>query len=154
MVRDCMVELFRFWYLFSNDNIAEIVLHDLDLPFEGTEIGNVNISNRMRNIAKWIGRFVYILMSAIEGQHCECCLSWNLPTFWRFKMWKVNIVQTVRASAKKCIGLLQVFIFAIEGNHCESCTLWSWPTFEGHKFETLISLNLWELAQNCLERFA
>ena len=89
----------RFWYLPSNGLIAKIILHDLDILFQGNKLETLISLVWLVLAQKCMGRLLYIFIFAIE-EHYKNYTPWPRPTFWRSKCWNVNILKTARASAK------------------------------------------------------
>ena len=100
---------YRDWYFSLNGTIANVVLHDLDLNFQGQTFQVAILkskcwkmqrlllpSDRKWGICHQIGSPVF----AIEWIHCECYTSWSWPIISRSKFWDVNSSKTVGANEK------------------------------------------------------
>ena len=90
-------DICRFQYLLSNGIIANVILFDLNLLFQG-QTSNVNISKTVKASAKL---HLQISTFAIEQHHIANAVLFDLDLALQGQIFQnVNISKTVRASAK------------------------------------------------------
>ena len=75
----CYVD--RGWYLASNRTIASIVLHDINLYFQGQTFQVFLFTSKCWKIQTLLLPLDRKSGICIEWHHFECCASWVWPTF-------------------------------------------------------------------------
>ena len=92
-IKNVKNDVCRLWHLPSNGVIAKIVLHDLDLLFEGKNCDTLIYLKLLELANKCVEGLLYNVIFAIGGQHCtnytstltyffraknlKCCYLWN-----------------------------------------------------------------------------
>ena len=117
---------YKGWYLPANGEIANVVLHDLYLNFQGQTFQVTVLTIKQ------------ILLLASDRKSGIChrmaplwmlyIMTWTyIVKVKNFKTWISRKRWLLAKSAQ--LWLLLRSMFAIEWDHCECCTPWHWPKF-------------------------
>ena len=95
------IQCYRGWNFPSNETTTNVVVHDLDLNFQGQTFQVAILTSKCwKNCKHYHCHQIGSRAFSNEWHHFECCTSWTWPTFSRSQIFNVNISKMVRANEK------------------------------------------------------
>ena len=122
-------DVYRFWHLPSNYIIAKIVLHDLDLLFEGQKCETSTSLKWIELAHKCLGSVFCEFWYLSAKNNSTKLYSMTLTYFLKVKRWNVNISEMVRDGAKLHPTAFTNFAICHRIVSLQKLYSWPWPTF-------------------------